>query len=214
MAFNSTGKYFYLDDQKIFLRSGEIHYFRISKELWDKHLAAAKEAGLMAVSTYVPWAWHETDEGVFDLNGSSSPERDLDGWLERCQEYGLHCILKPGPFILAETRGAGLPDWFLKKYNDKVKMRDRNGEIVPSDGVNLFHPTFLEKVAGWYDRIMPFIRERQISAGGPIIMMQICNEIGVFSWLAHQADYGFGVKKKFGDYLIGKFGNIQEVNRL
>jgi beta-galactosidase len=61
---------------------------------------------------------------------------------------------------------------------------------------------------------MPFIAGHEVSKGGPVIMMQICNEIGVFSWLAHQGDYGEGVKWRFGNYLMKKFGNVDEVNRL
>ncbi|MBN1953339.1 MAG: beta-galactosidase, partial [Bacteroidales bacterium] len=192
MIFGIKGNNFLLNDKKVFLNAGEIHYFRIRRELWDKHLSSAKEAGLMAVSTYVPWAWHEAREGVFDFEGLSTPEHDLKGWLNSCQEHRLYCILKPGPFILAETRGAGLPDWLLDSYADKIRMRNRKGEVVASDGVNLFHPIFLEKVGLWYDRIMPFISKREISNGGPVIMLQLCNEIGVFSWLAHQGDYGYG----------------------
>jgi beta-galactosidase len=45
-------------------------------------------------------------------------------------------------------------------------------------------------------------------------MMQVCNEIGVFSWLAHQGDYGEGVKGRFITFLSGKFNNIDEVNEL
>jgi len=214
MTFSVKENNFYLNGQKVFLNSGEIHYFRIKRELWDKHLEAAKEAGLTAISTYVPWAWHEVHEGTFDFDGASCPERDLKGWLQRCQAHGLHCLLKPGPFILAETRGAGLPDWFLDQYGDEVKMRNSKGEIVQSDGVCLFHPKYLEKVALWYDKIMPFIREHEISAGGPVIMMQICNEIGVFSWLAHQGDYGEEVKRRFVAFLNNKFNDIDEVNNL
>ena len=55
MTFTIKEDSFYLNDKKIFLNSGEIHYFRIKYELWDKHLEAAKEAGLTTVSTYVPW---------------------------------------------------------------------------------------------------------------------------------------------------------------
>jgi beta-galactosidase len=214
MKFEIKQNHFYLDNKKIFLNSGEIHYFRIKRELWDTHLSEAKEAGLMAVSTYVPWAWHEAVEGVFDLNGASVPELDLEAWLQRCRAHGLYCILKPGPFILAETRGAGLPYWFLDKYGEQVKMRNSKGEIVPSDGVNLFNPVYLEKVGLWYDRIMPFISEHEISKGGPVIMMQICNEIGVFSWLAHQGDYGEGVKERFISFLNNRFNGIEQVNKL
>ena len=214
MNFYIKDDNFYLDDRKIFLNSGEIHYFRIKRELWDSHLDAAVEAGLSTVSTYVPWAWHETSEGVFDFGGSSCHERDLKGWLRRCREHGLTCIVKPGPFILAEFRGAGLPDWFVEKYGDEVRMRNSRGEKVPSDGVSLFNPKYLEKVAAWYDHIMPLINKQQVSAGGPVIMMQVCNEIGVFSWLAHQADYCEIVRQRFSAYLESKFSNISELNEL
>jgi len=214
MTFSIKEDSFYLNDKKTFLNSGEIHYFRIKHELWDKHLEAAKEAGLTTVSTYVPWAWHEYEENVFDFDGTSCPERDLKGWLQKCKSHGLNCIVKPGPFILAEFRGAGLPGWFLDKYSSDVKMRNSKGNIFPSDGVSLFNLNYLDKVAKWYDKIMPFIREREISVGGPIIMMQICNEIGVFSWLAHQGDYNEEVKCRFIKYVSKKFKSITEVNSL
>jgi beta-galactosidase len=214
MKFEIIKNNFYLNDKKVFLNSGEIHYFRIKRELWDKHLTAAKEAGLNTVSTYVPWAWHEDTEGVFDFTGRMDPERDLEGWIESCRAHGLYCILKPGPFILAETRGAGLPGWFLEKFALGVKMRNRNGEPVNSDGVSLFHPVYLEKVALWYDQVMPLISRHEISNGGPVIMMQICNEIGVFSWLAHQGDYGEEVKRRFVSFLSNKFNDIEQLNSL
>jgi beta-galactosidase len=214
MKFGIREDNFVLDDKKVFLNSGEIHYFRIKRALWDKHLEAAKEAGLTTISTYVPWAWHESTESVFDFTGNSCPERDLAGWLQRCQAHGLMCILKPGPFILAEFRGAGLPDWFLDQHGEAVKMRTRSGEIVRSDGVSLFNRKYIEKVTLWYDQIMPFISRHEISHGGPVIMMQICNEIGVFSWLAKQADYGNAVKKHFIAYLTAKYSGIGELNSL
>ena len=214
MKFCIQGNNFYLNDKKVFLNSGEIHYFRIKRELWDKHLDAAREAGLTTVSTYVPWAWHEPEESVFDFDGRSCPERDLKGWLQQCQAYGLNCIVKPGPFILAEFRGAGLPDWFMDQYGDEVRMRNSRGEIVQSDGVSLFNRNYLEKVALWYDKIMPFISEREISVGGPVIMMQVCNEIGVFSWLAKQGDYCREVKDRFISFISAEFSDIADVNRL
>jgi len=61
---------------------------------------------------------------------------------------------------------------------------------------------------------MPLISEHEISAGGPVIMMQICNEIGVFSWLAKQGDYSNAVKDRFISYLSHKFAGIAEVNSL
>ncbi len=212
--FTTRGNQFILDGKEVFLNSGEIHYFRIKREHWDLHLAAAREAGLMAVSSYVPWDWHEPEEGVFDLDGSTLPERDLAGWLQKCKEHGLKAIVKPGPYILAEYRGAGLPEWFLSQYEDQVRMRNRNGERVSSEGVNLFHPTYLEKVTKWYDKIMPFISKNEVGKEGSVIMMQICNEIGLFSWLAHQADYGGEVKQRFAAWLQNQYADIYALNKV
>lgn len=213
MKFSVRDNNFYIDDKKIFLNSGEIHYFRIRRELWDRHLDEAVNAGLKAVSTYVPWAWHEEEEGMFDFDGSTCSEKDLNGWLRKCKEHGLHAIVKPGPFILAEFRGAGLPDWFLNRYGEEVRMRTRRGTKVISDGVSLFNEDYLNKVRMWYDKVMPVIAEHELQAGGPVIMMQVCNEIGVFSWLARQADYGNKVREKFITWVTRRFEDIREVNR-
>lgn len=214
MTFSINKHGFFLGNKKIFLNSGEIHYFRIMRSRWDEHLEAAREAGLTAVSTYIPWAWHEPRELEFDFNGRSSPERDLVGWIQRCKKHGLFCIVKPGPIILAEYRGSGLPDWFLDQYGNSIRMHNSAGERIQSDGVSLFHDKYLEKVTAWYDRIMPLISEYQISEGGPVIMLQICNETGVFSWLTKKADYSMPVRERFIFYLRNKFRDIQEVNKL
>ena len=212
MKFTIKDNNFCLDDKKVFLNSGEIHYFRIRHELWDRHLDEAVSAGLIAVSTYVPWAWHEEEEGIYDFDGTSCPEKDLNGWLRKCKEHGLHAIVKPGPFILAEFRGAGLPDWFLERYGDDVRMHTRRGVRVISDGVSLFNKDYLDKVRLWYDRVMPIIRNHELQRGGPVIMMQVCNEIGVFSWLARQADYGNEVRNRFISWVSEKYGTVNEVN--
>jgi len=44
-------------------------------------------------------------------------------------------------------------------------------------------------------------------------MMQVCNEIGVFSWLARQADYGNEVRNRFIAWASEKYGDITETNR-
>ncbi|MEE4176608.1 MAG: beta-galactosidase [Bacteroides sp.] len=214
MTFRIEDKNFVSNNRKTFLNSGEIHYFRIKREYWEKHLQAAREAGLKTVSSYVPWAWHEPEEGFFDFKGDSLPERDLVGWLELCKAHGLTCIVKPGPFILAEFRGAGLPDWFLDNNGTSVRMHNSRGEAVSSEGVSLFHPAYLQNLTLWYDQVLPLISGYEMRAGGPVILMQICNEIGLFSWLAHQADYSGPVRGRFRQYLKNRFSSVQQMNEL
>ena len=214
MAFKIESDNFIFNGKKIFLNSGEIHYFRIRRALWETHLRSAVEAGLKTVSTYVPWDWHEPEEGVFDFDGNSLPERDLRGWLTLCQKHGLTCIVKPGPFILAEFRGAGLPNWLIERLGPEGKMHNRRGEPVAGDGVRLFNPVYLDAVERWYQQVLPVIGKFEITHGGPIIMMQVCNEIGVFSWLAHQADYGHPVKERFIAYIKSHFESIEDINYL
>lgn len=212
--FEIIDENFVLNGKKVFLNSGEIHYFRIKKELWDSHLAAAKEAGLTVVSSYVPWDWHEPMEGEFDFDGHTVPERDLLGWIKKCEDHGLMCTLKPGPFILAEYRGAGFPDWFLEKYLPEIKMHNSKGEAIGGDGLSLVHPAYMEKVQLWYNQIMPLIAQNELANGGPVILMQICNEIGVFSWLAHQGDYNVTVRQLFSHFLREKNSDINYWNKL
>ncbi len=214
MDFKLGRGVFEQDGCPVFLLSGEIHYFRIERRLWEKHLKEAAAAGLRTVSSYVPWAWHEPTEGKFDFTGQTHPQRDLQAWVEACKQYGLSCILKPGPFILAEFRGAGLPDWFVDKYAPKVRMRNSRNELVNSDGVNLFHHDYLHYAERWYDQIIPFIAQHQASKGGPVIMMQLCNEIGVFSWLAHQADYSEDTRMRFINWLQSHYESVDKLNKI
>ncbi|HMM11612.1 MAG TPA: beta-galactosidase [Bacteroidales bacterium] len=214
MEFKLGQGIFEQDGKPVFLISGEIHYFRIDRALWDKHLDAAVEAGIRTVSSYVPWAWHEPEENLFDLEGKTHPQRDLKAWIEACERHGLTCILKPGPFILAEFRGAGLPDWFVDRYASEVRMRNSRNALVNSDGVNLFHPDYLLHVSRWYDQIIPFIAGRQAANNGPVIMMQLCNEIGVFSWLAHQADYSEQTRQRLIAWLEQRYGTTEKLNKV
>jgi beta-galactosidase GanA len=73
MTFTVKNSNFYLNDKKVFLNSGEIHYFRINHNLWDKHLKAAKDAGLTCVSSYVPWVGMNQKKAYLTLLGKHCP---------------------------------------------------------------------------------------------------------------------------------------------
>src|SRR4030042_3784454 len=97
MGFVAGNECFLKDGKPFFLMSGEIHYFRLNPSLWEKHLCLLKRSGANTTSTYVPWDWHEYEEGKFDFTGETDRAGNLKRYLHLCKEVGLHLITKPGP---------------------------------------------------------------------------------------------------------------------
>lgn len=204
--------YFIKNGKPYFLISGEIHYFRLNPSFWKKHLRLLKQTGSNTVSTYIPWDWHEIEEGVFDFEGKTNPSRNLIRFIELCIKEKLEIIVKPGPYILAEYKNQGLPQWLLNKLSKNAFALDESGNIISLDLVSYLSDEFISYVFKWFDRILPIISSYQITNNGPISMMQICNEIGVFQWLSGKIDYNPKVIKLFKQYLTEKYKNIENLN--
>lgn len=152
---------FYLNDKKIKIISGALHYFRVVPEYWTDRLEKLKALGCNTVETYVPWNFHEPKEGVFDFEG----QKDLAKFTKLAQDLGLLVILRPTPYICAEWEFGGLPAWLLKYPSIRVRS---NCEI------------FLNAVDKYFAELFKHIYPLQATQGGPIIMMQIENEYGSF----------------------------------
>ena len=123
MSFEAAPKYFLKDGKPYFLISGEIHYFRLDPNLWEKHLQLLKQAGANTTSTYIPWDWHEYEEGKFDFTGETLQARNLIKYIHFCKKVGLNLIVKPGPYILAEYEAEGLPGWLLKRISKNTRRK-------------------------------------------------------------------------------------------
>jgi beta-galactosidase len=212
MSFSSAKEYFIKNGKTFFLISGEIHYFRLDPKLWEKHLRLLKQSGANTTSTYIPWDWHEYEEGKFDFSGETHPARNLIKYIKLCKKVGLDLIVKPGPYILAEYENQGLPGWLLKRCNKNAFALDENEKIISPDLMSYMSDEYLNFTFLWYDKIMPIIAEYQESKGGPIIMMQVCNEVGVFQWLSGKIDYNPFVIKLYKDFLQGKYNLIDNLN--
>lgn len=157
-------------DRKIFLKDGEpfqyisgsMHYFRIPKEYWSDRLEKAKQAGLDAIETYVPWNYHEPEEGVYNFEGNAN----LEHFLELAAKYDMLVIFRAGPYICAEWDFGGLPAWLLRK-NPNMKIRSSS-------------PDYMTEVSRWMDHLLPKIGRFLYTNGGPIIMVQLENEYGSY----------------------------------
>ena len=75
---------FYQNGIPINVRSGSVHYSRVPRALWRDRLERAKALGLNAITTYVPWNFHEDVEGRFDF----SENRDVYAVRRRSPEIG------------------------------------------------------------------------------------------------------------------------------
>lgn len=203
---------FEVGGRPLFVYSGEIHYFRIDPKDWPARLRRAKEAGLNTVSSYIPWRWHETVEGRFDFTGRTHPARNLIRWMRDVVKSGLHFIARIGPISNAELIREGLPDWLLDRYPE-VHLDGKPIPGLPHVTIVAYrNPLFIEKVSRWYHALLPKILPYHHTSGGPIILTQLCNEIGMVHWLNRAADYSPRAESAYREFLKNSYGDISKLN--
>ncbi len=176
-----------------FLLSGEFHYFRCPRATWPDRLSSVREAGLDAVSIYVPWNWHQADSGPPDFGSDTVPERDLLGALDAIGEAGLRCILRPGPFITAEWHNGGIPDWLLTEQPD-IRSRTASGEPLLGGSypaITYAHPEYRSAAAAWLRAVSGAVSGHLTTRGGPIDSVQVDDETCYWQRLAPPLDLDY-----------------------
>lgn len=151
----------YIDCKETKIMSGAMHYFRIHPDYWYDRLLKLKECGCNCVETYAVWNLHEKKEGEFDFSGWL----DLGRFLDTAKDLGLYAIVRPGPYICSEWDFGGLPWWLLKDKGMKVRCS---------------HPSFLEKMTPYLERVCEIMKPRMLDNGGNIILVQVENEYGSY----------------------------------
>ncbi|WP_030043424.1 beta-galactosidase, partial [Streptomyces resistomycificus] len=138
-----------------------LFYFRLPREQWRARLEQVRASGYTCVDVYLPWNFHETAPGIW----SFEHRRDVAAFLDLARETGLYVIARPGPYICSEWDGGALPAWL--GLDPQVRVRQHE-------------PRFLEQVTAWFDQVLPLLARRQYPAGGPVIMVQLENELDFF----------------------------------
>lgn len=146
-----------LDGQPWLPIMGELHYSRCPEAEWPRALAALRAGGVQVVASYVIWNHHEPHEGQWCWQG----QRALRRFVQLAQAAGLLVYLRPGPWVHAEVRQGGFPDWLLT-----------------TGPLRCNHPDYLRRVHQLYAEVA-----RQVSGllwcdGGPVIGLQLENEYG------------------------------------
>ncbi|PFG43966.1 beta-galactosidase [Isoptericola jiangsuensis] len=160
-TFEIGEKDFLLDDHPVQLVSGALHYFRVHPDQWADRLRKARLMGLNTIETYVAWNFHAPDPGTFHLDG----RHDLGRFLDLVAAEGLHAIVRPGPYICAEWDNGGLPAWLFADGAAGVRRHDAR---------------FLDAIGTYYAQVLPVVAERQVTRGGPVLMVQVENEYGAY----------------------------------
>ncbi|KAJ7483000.1 glycoside hydrolase family 35 protein [Mycena galericulata] len=147
-----------LKGQRIFLHSGEFHTWRLPvSSLWPDILEKAKAAGLNAISIYTHMGLQNPSRGVVDFDGF----RALKPLYEAALAAGVWIVVRPGPYINAETSAGGIAHWITSEVAGRLRTNDSDW------------------TAAWQDYIQGIIRETapyQINLGGPVIAIQLDNE--------------------------------------
>ncbi|MFH0879049.1 MAG: beta-galactosidase, partial [Lentisphaerota bacterium] len=136
------------------------------------------------------------------------------GFIDLATKYNLYVTVKPGPYVMAETTDQGIPRWLTLTYPETL-ARDDRGQMWGPEFVGLNNSIFKEKAARWLDLFAKkVVVPRQNLKQGAVIMMQICNEIGIFQWLGAKGDYSASNLKAWQEYLQKAFPELAQLARL
>ncbi|VDM46712.1 unnamed protein product [Toxocara canis] len=128
---------------------------------WNDRLSRMRAAGLNAIQIYIPWNFHEVYEGIPRFDGS----RNVTHFLSLAAQNELYALVRIGPYVCAEWENGGLPWWLLKRENIRMRTSDVR---------------FLDAVQKWFDILLPRLKPSLHKNGGPILMIQVENEYGMF----------------------------------
>ncbi|TCU54672.1 glycosyl hydrolase family 35 [Novosphingobium sp. PhB57] len=134
---------------------GEFHFSRFPSAFWEEELLKMKASGINTVATYIIWNQHELEPDKLDWSG----DRDLRRFAQLCAKHGLFLYIRPGPWVHAETRMGGLPDWVVES------TRRRTND-----------PAYLAQVERFWSGVAESLRGLLWKDGGPVIGMQVENE--------------------------------------
>ncbi|KAI0861136.1 glycoside hydrolase superfamily [Xylaria cubensis] len=152
---------FLVNGQRLFIFSGEFHYFRYPvPELWRDLLEKVKAAGFNAFSIYNHWGYHNPLPGVLDFESGA---HNFTKIMTLAKDLGMYMIIRPGPYINAEANAGGFPLWVTTGAYGGLRDND---------------PRYTEAWKPYMTEISKKIAPHLITNGGNVILFQVENELG------------------------------------
>ncbi|KAK0112257.1 hypothetical protein ONS96_001506 [Cadophora gregata f. sp. sojae] len=150
-----------INGQRLFIWSGEIHYWRIPvPELWIDILQKAKASGFNAVSFYGHWGYHSAADGSLDFETGA---HNFEKLLEITKEIGLYVLFRPGPYVNAESNAGGFPGWLTTGAYGTLRNNDSR---------------YTAAWTPYFKRYSEIVAKHQITRGGSVFIYQLENEYG------------------------------------
>ncbi|MHA1475185.1 MAG: beta-galactosidase, partial [Promethearchaeota archaeon] len=142
-----------IGNNPVFLFSCEFHYFTVPHKNWDHELNQIKNLGFNAITVYIPWNFHEKDEGKFDFKSSNCNLKKL---FNLCAKHNIYIYIKSGPRSSPTIQNSGYPLWLFENYNEILdspasgnnsSKKHQENQKIPI--ISFLHPKYLEKVQIW-----------------------------------------------------------------
>jgi hypothetical protein len=202
----------HLDGRPWAMRAGELQYFRIERKRWERSLARMRTLGFNAVTTYIPWVWHEPEPDHYDFMGAGDRRRDLLGFLRAAQAEGLVVVARPGPYINAEYQGFGYPRW-LARHIPQAVMQGPAGQPVGGAFWDAFapgHADYRAAVQRWYETVAGVLDEFW---DRPVVAWQVDNETGFLQMNGlGRWDWNPDTLARFHAWLARRYDTVAAVN--
>ena len=200
--------------------AAEMHYFRVAKRYWSICFERIRKAGFRIISTAVPWNLHEARQGEFDFTGRTDPSKDLVVFLELSREFGFKIILKPGPWIRAQWKGGGIPDFVFR--HPETAAKDRNGEPLAAKaeaGVSGgLTPSYLHTrfqiLLRHYFSVLADVVKNYVYPRGPVFLIEIDSEPSFcHNFDPYSGDYNeYVVRSLMPKFLDTRYETIEKLN--
>ena len=150
-----------VNGERLYMWSGEYHYWRIPvPELWQDVMEKIKAAGFNTFSMYAHWGYHNAADGKLDFTTGA---HDFTPIFEMAKELGLYVLMRPGPYINAETTAGGFPGWLLTGAYGTLRNNDTR---------------YTDAWKPYWESMSKIVGNHAVTKGGNVILFQVENEHG------------------------------------
>jgi hypothetical protein len=158
-----NGKAFSINGEEVLLYGAEFHPWRLPvPSLWRDPLSKLKASGVNTISIYTHWGLIMPSPDAASVS-LEAPANRLADFLQIAKELGLFVIVRPGPYINAETNNGGMPGWV------------QNLETQLRVNTSAFADAWKPYVKAVVDASVPY-QYKADGSGGTVLAYQVENE--------------------------------------